>query len=73
VVPSLNKTADLVTQDSEKAFFPSVFTSKMDLQESQVPETKGKCWNNEDLPVLEEDQARKYFSNPDIHKFIDPD
>jgi len=73
VGPSLNKTGDLVTQDTEKAFFASVFTSKMDLQESQVPETKGKCWNNEDLHVVEENQVRKYFSKQDIHKFIDPD
>ncbi|KAK4810492.1 hypothetical protein QYF61_004272 [Mycteria americana] len=56
VGPLLNGTGDLVTQDMEKAdvlnaFFASVFTRKTSLQESHVPETKGRVWNKEDIPL----------------------
>jgi len=41
----LNGAGVPVTQDKEKAFFASVFSSKASLQESQVPETRGKVWS----------------------------
>ncbi|KAK4806831.1 hypothetical protein QYF61_005627 [Mycteria americana] len=55
VGPLLNEMGDLVTQDMEKAevlnvSFASVFTSKTGLQESQVPEPRGKVWSKEDVP-----------------------
>ncbi|KAK4815465.1 hypothetical protein QYF61_002924 [Mycteria americana] len=62
--PLLNKGEALVTQDVEKAevlntSFISVFTGNIGLQESQVPETRGKVWRNEDFPLVEEDQVSK--------------
>jgi len=73
----LNKMADLVTQDTEKpavlnASFASVFTSKIGLQESQVPETRGKGWSKEDVPLVKDDQVREYLSKPDTHKSNGP-
>ncbi|GAB0179504.1 mitochondrial enolase superfamily member 1 [Grus japonensis] len=73
VGPLLNETGDLVTQHMEKAFFGSVFPSKMDLQEFQVLEIREKGWRKEYLPLVEEDQVREYLNNLDIHKFMDPD
>jgi len=48
VDPLLKEVGDLVTQDVEKtmvlnAASTSVFTNKIGLQESQVPETRGKA------------------------------
>lgn len=50
--PLLSETGDLVTRDVRKAEAPnaiiaSVFASKIGLQESQVPETRGKVWSME--------------------------
>ncbi|KAK4806752.1 hypothetical protein QYF61_005548 [Mycteria americana] len=57
------------------AFFTLVFTSKTSLQESQVPETRGKGWSKEDVPLVEEAQVREYLSKLDIQctlsKFAD--
>jgi len=53
--------------------FASVFTSKISLQETQVPETKGKVCSKEDVPLVEEDEVRQYLSNLDIHKSMGPD
>ncbi|GAB0187540.1 mitochondrial enolase superfamily member 1 [Grus japonensis] len=54
-------------------FFASAFTIKINLQESQVPETKGKGWSKGDVPLMEEDQAREYFNKLVIHKSMGPD
>lgn len=57
VGPLLNRAGDLLTKDTEKAnllngFFASVFIGKVVLQESQVPETRGKVWNKKDLSLV---------------------
>lgn len=75
--PLLNGTRDLVTKNMVKvkvlpAFFVSAFTGKTGLQQSQVPQTKGEVWSNEDLPSVE-DQARLLLNEPDIHKYTEPD
>lgn len=36
-------------------------------QESQAPDTYGKAWSSEDLPLVEEVQSSKYFKNWDLH------
>ncbi|KAK4829863.1 hypothetical protein QYF61_007255 [Mycteria americana] len=43
------------------------------LRESQVPETEGKSWSKEDVPLVDEDQVREYLSNLHIHKSLGPD
>jgi len=67
-----------VTKDAKKpellnAFFALVFTGKTDLPESQVPEGREKVWSKEDLPSMEEDQAREHLNQTDIHNSIRPD
>lgn len=55
------------------AAFASVLTSETGLQESQVPETRGKGWSKEYVLLVEEDQVREYLSKLDIHKSIGPE
>ncbi|KAK4831130.1 hypothetical protein QYF61_015433 [Mycteria americana] len=64
VGPLLNEMGDLVTQDMEKAeelnaAFALVLTSQTGLQESRIPETRGKGWSKEYVPLVEEDQKGK--------------
>ena len=59
----LNGEGEQATNDMEKtevlnAFFASVFTGKMSLQECQIPEISGKVRSKEDLHLMEEDQVR---------------
>ncbi|KAK4828542.1 hypothetical protein QYF61_027218 [Mycteria americana] len=37
------------------------------------PRDRGKGWSKEDVPLVEQDQVRKYFSKLDIHKSMGPD
>lgn len=39
-----------------------VCIGKMCHQEFQVPETSGKVWSKEDLPLVEEDQIREHVN-----------
>ncbi len=60
--PFLKETGDLVMQDIERSevldtFLAPVFTSKNSLQESLVPENKGKT---EAVFVVEDDRIREY-------------
>ena len=62
VGPLLNESGVLVIQHMVKAevlrtFFASVFSSETGLQESQIPETRGKAWSKEDISLVEEDQS----------------
>ncbi|PKU36897.1 hypothetical protein llap_12799 [Limosa lapponica baueri] len=61
----LNGEGNLVTKDMEKAeaanaFFTSVFTVNIDLQESQAPESRAKVWSKEDLSSEEKHQVIEY-------------
>ncbi|KAK4825717.1 hypothetical protein QYF61_002135 [Mycteria americana] len=58
----LNRAGNLGTKDTEKAevshiLFNSVFTSKVDIKKSQVPETHGRRGT---LPVVEDDRGNIY-------------
>ncbi|KAK4825768.1 hypothetical protein QYF61_002331 [Mycteria americana] len=59
VGPLLDRTHNLVTKEEVlNAFFASVFASKTG--PSGIPETRGKGWSKEDVPLVEEDQVREY-------------
>jgi len=62
VGPLQKEAGDLVTWDVEEAgvlndFFTSVFNSKCSNHTTQVPEGKGRDWENEELPTVGEDQV----------------
>jgi len=53
---------DLVIQNMEKAevfndFFASVFTGNCSSHKTQVTESKGRDWENEEPPTVGEDQV----------------
>jgi len=52
--------------------FSSVFTSRTTLQKSKGSETRGKGWNKEDIPLVEQDQIKVYLSTVDIQKSMSP-
>lgn len=55
------------------AFFTSVFTGKIYLEEFQVPENRGKVWSKEDLSFTEEHHVREHLNQPDTQKSMGPD
>ena len=60
--PLQKEMGDLVTQDMEKAevlndFFVPVFTSKCSSHIAQVTEGKGRDWENEEPPIVGDDQV----------------
>lgn len=70
------ESEDLITQNTGevlKVFFVSVFTSKIVLQESQVPETSKIIWSKEDVPLVEEDEVKEYLGTPDTQRFMGSD
>ena len=74
---SRRKTADLATWDMEKPdvlsdFLASVFTSKGSSQTTQDTEGKGRDWENEELPIVGEDQVQDHLRNLKVHKSIGP-
>lgn len=67
---------EAVTQDMQKTdvlnvSFSTDFTRKTDLRKSKAPDTRGKGWRMQDLPVIE-DQVVEYLSKLDTHKFMGP-
>ncbi|KAK4806622.1 hypothetical protein QYF61_013877 [Mycteria americana] len=66
-------TKDIGKAEVLNAFFTSAFSSKSNLQESQVPESSGKGWSKEDGTLAEEDGAREYLSKWHIAKCMGPD
>lgn len=74
----LNEMGHLATQGMEKievlnAFFASVFTSNISLQESQVPKTRRKDRIKEHVSLVKDDWIREYLSKLDIHESMGPD
>ncbi|GAB0206587.1 hypothetical protein GRJ2_003124300 [Grus japonensis] len=74
----LNEVGALVTEEIEKAelvnaAFASVFTAKVDPQESQTLEVGERVLRKEDLPLVEEDRVREHLGKRDIHKSMGPD
>jgi len=61
VGPLRKASGDLVTQDMEKTevltdFFALVFTDKRSSHAAQATEGKGRDWENEEPPTVEEEQ-----------------
>ncbi|GAB0181681.1 mitochondrial enolase superfamily member 1 [Grus japonensis] len=52
-------------------FFASVFTGKCLSHIAQV--TEGRDWENEEPPIVGEDQVREYLRNLKVHKSMGPD
>lgn len=74
--PLQKESGDLVTQDMEKVealsdFFASVFTGRSSSHAAQVPEGKGRDWEDEELPSVGEDQVRDQLRNLKVHKSWD--
>ena len=68
---------ELVTWDMEKDevfkdFFVSVFTSKCSSYTAQVVEGKGRDWENEELPTVEENQIQDHLRNLKVHGSMHP-
>lgn len=57
---------------SYTTLFSPQCTGEICPQESQAPETCGKVWSSEDLPLVEEDQISKHFNKWDIHTCMAP-
>lgn len=43
--------------------FSSAFSSRIQLQESQVPEKKGKGWTKVDVPLVERIRSENTYAN----------
>lgn len=43
------------------------------LQKSPVSEAQGKVWSKDDVPLMEEDQVRKYLRKLPTDKSMNPD
>ena len=76
--PLWNEKGHLVTPDMEKAkvlndLFASVFTSKCSSHTNQVTESKGRDWDNEELPTVGADQVQNHLRNLKVHKSMGPD
>ncbi|GAB0208160.1 mitochondrial enolase superfamily member 1 [Grus japonensis] len=53
-------------------FFASVFTGKCSSHAARLTESKGRDWENAELPTVE-DQVREYLRNLKVHKSMGPD
>jgi len=78
VGPLWKEAGDLVSWDVEKAellndFFASVFNSKCSSHTTQVAEGKDRDWENEETPIVGEDQVRDCLRNLKVHKSVGPD
>lgn len=49
-----------------------VFPGRLGLQQSKVPEMRGKVWSKDDIPLVEEDQVRENLNKLDIDKCMGP-
>lgn len=70
VSPLLPGAGNLTAQESApvlNSIFSPLFCARASLQESWVPETKGKAWRKECIPFVEGNQIRQYLFKLDIH------
>jgi len=72
------ETGDQIIQDTQKVevlndFFASVFTGKCSSHTTQVTESKGMNWENEEPPTVGEDRVQDHLRNLNVHKSMGTD
>lgn len=70
VSPLLLEEGNLMAQEKAavlNSFFAPVCSARVSLQESWVPETKGKGWRKECIPLVKGNQTKQSLFKLDIH------
>jgi len=67
-LPGIWKKAEVL-----KNFFASLFTGRCSRHTTQVADNKDRDWENEELPILGENQVRDHLTKNKVHTSIGPD